>query len=786
MQTLKHKQFGKNHLLREKIKIKIRKAEGSSLYALFGYIILTLILTYPAILNIGGPYMIGSDHIISSSYEGARGINNAPIFQGILWWFDKAIIELGINPLHSNYFWYPVGMNVNTPLLAGILFLPITHVFGTIVCYNIYLLLTFVLSGFGAYLLVKYLTENTKASFIAGIVYAFSPQHLTHVIGGTVTIATIQWIPFYILFLMKMVKDKKSSDACLCAIFFSLTALGSWTLAVYTAIFSVLYIIYTLYTDRDAIISYNFLKGGIVFGIISAVLITPFAIALVNSMRTNPHMYNPLSGFIIHSADLLGFFIPSPDHTIFGSYVTPIYYNFTGNACESTTYVGYTVLILALFAILRIRERHIRFFAVSSLIFFVLSLGPVLHIKGIFTIPVSGLNLDDFVRSIGIQLPDKAFDILSSNIVIPLPGLALKYLPILSMGRAPSRFNLMTSLMLAILIGYGVSEILKRIKDNNKKQLVCVLIGSLIIFESLVIPFPMLSPGVPGFYYQISNDSDDYAIVDLPLGSSPLWAPGCPTARALGCPSPRYLYMFYLSIHGKKIVSGGVDRDMPPLLEFVRRTPVLQKFDQFNISEGDILNQRLSLIGQSVLNYYDIRYVILHYNFLNDEYKDDAEAILTQIFANGSYYKEGDMAVYKVKKNNLAPFMMLGNNWHEIEIWQGLPFRLMSNNATIQIINPTNETIKVKLEFFVTSIYQPRTLNLSINNNTQIVSYNINAIYPHKTNISTSTIIIRPGKNIVKLYTPDGVVVPKQPGLYDDSREVSMGFQNVRLVNVDQ
>ena len=752
------------HLLHKKIKAKIREADGSNIYALLGYIILTLILTYPAILKMG-THLIGTDHLVV--WGGAHVISDVPFWQGVLWWFDKAIIGLGTNPLYSNYFLYPVGMTMFVASFIGILLVPITHVFGTIVSYNIYVLSTFVLAGFGTYLLVKYLTENTKASFIAGIVYAFCPYHFAQVLGGGLTIASIQWIPFYLLFLMKMVKDKKRFDACLCAIFFSLTALSSWTLAVYAAIFSIMYILYILYTNRDTVMSYNFLKEFAVFGIVSAVLITPFALALVNNMLTNPSMHKPLLNFVFYSADLLGFFIPGPDHPIFGNYVMPIYYNFTGNAAENTTYVGYTVLILVLFTIWRIRAKNIRFFAISTLIFFILSLGPVLHINGIFTIPMSGLNIDDFVRSIGIQLPDKAFDILSSNIVIPLPGLALYYLPVLSMGRCPGRFDVMIMLMLAILIGFGVSEILKRVKDNNKKQLVCILIGSLIVFEFLAIPLPMLSTNAPEFYYQISDDSEDYALVELPMAWSPPDVGGS-----------MFFYGFYLSIHGKKFMGSGWTRESVPYYAFVRRIPVLQKFVQFNITEEDILNQPLSLIGHSVLNYYEIRYVILHYNFLKSEYKDNAETILTQIFANESYYKEGEMVIYEVKKNNLTPFMMLGNNWHGTEIRQGSPFRLMSNNATIQIINPTNETIEAKLKFVVTSIYQPRTLNLYINNK-QIESYNIGVIYPNKTNISAPTFTIRSGSNIVKLYTPEGMVV------HDDLREVSMGFQNVRLIKVD-
>ena len=764
-----------------KTKLYIKRDAGlrQNIRALLGYIFLTAVLTYPLIFKINNQIM---DYGAWDSFG----------TQGVLWWFDKAIFELGVNPLHTNYFHYPIGIDITNCGIIWILLLPITHVFGAIVSYNMYVLLTFIIAGFGTYLLVKYLTNDMRASFIAGIVYAFSPYHFSHAMGH-ISIMSIQWIPLYVLFLMKMIRDKRRLDTCLCAIFFSLTALSSWTLAIYALIFSVLYIIYVLYTDREFVISYSFLKEFMVFGIISAVLITPFALVLVKNMLTNPQMYKPLTDFVIYSADVLGFVLPSPMHTLFGEYTYPIYRHFTGNIAENTTYIGYTVLMLSFFAIWKIRTKYIGFLVFSSLIFFILSLGPVLHINGIFTIPVSGLNIDSFVRSIGIQLPDKAFDVLSSHLAIPLPGLALHYMPILSMARCPNRIVVMLMLMLAILVGYGISEILKGIKNTNKQQIFCIVIGLLIIFEFLSIPLPMSSATAPDFYHQMSNDKEDYAVVELPMGYSP--------------PASSYLpiYPFYQSIHGKKLVGGTSSREGAPFREFVKRTPVLQKLWQFNTSEDDILNQNLSVIGQSVLTCYNIRYVIVHYDLFSsikgqviisdysiriyprsqrnvnvtNEYKNKAERILSQIFGNESYYKEGEMVVYKVKKDNLAPFMMLGNNWHEVEIWQGSPFRLMSNNATIQIINPTNETMEAELKFVVTSIYQPRTLILYIDN-TRIDSYNISAVYPNKTNISTPAITIRPGSNIVKLYTPECGVVD------DDSKEVSMGFQNVRLIKVVQ
>src|SRR4051812_47506895 len=48
-----------------------------------------------------------------------------------------------------------------------------------ILCYNLIFLSTFVLSGLGMYLLVRELTGNARAAFIAGLLFGFAPYRLT-------------------------------------------------------------------------------------------------------------------------------------------------------------------------------------------------------------------------------------------------------------------------------------------------------------------------------------------------------------------------------------------------------------------------------------------------------------------------------------------------------------------------------------------------------------------------------------------------------------------------------
>jgi hypothetical protein len=63
-----------------------------------------------------------------------------------------------------------------------------------ILCYNLLFLSTFVLSGLGMYLLVRELTGNSLAAFIAGLFFAFAPYRIPQ--SSHLQVLSSQWMPF--------------------------------------------------------------------------------------------------------------------------------------------------------------------------------------------------------------------------------------------------------------------------------------------------------------------------------------------------------------------------------------------------------------------------------------------------------------------------------------------------------------------------------------------------------------------------------------------------------------
>src|SRR5687767_11734952 len=63
-----------------------------------------------------------------------------------------------------------------------------------ILCYNLLFLLTFILSGFGTFLLVRELTGKPLAAFVAGLLFAFAPYRWPQ--SPHMQVLSAQWMPF--------------------------------------------------------------------------------------------------------------------------------------------------------------------------------------------------------------------------------------------------------------------------------------------------------------------------------------------------------------------------------------------------------------------------------------------------------------------------------------------------------------------------------------------------------------------------------------------------------------
>jgi hypothetical protein len=478
------------------------------------------------------------------------------------WWTRKALTE-GLNLYFTNYLFYPQGTSlvfhsfshVNTAIS-----LLLTPQIGHFAAYNLTILLTYIMSGFGMYLLAKHLTGCRAAAFIAGVVFAFHPYHMFQ--SSHPVLGTTQFMPLFLLAFIRMIHDpsaNRSKQTLLAALWFLLTALSSWHLMLMLAGWAILYLLYSLLFERT-----RWLRGANRYLILLAALIivtvTPFLWPIINEQLSTDATYMAAEIEEGRGNDLLSFFTPSRLHPLFASLVLGINSRI-GYTRNTPAYLGYVALILAIIGIATAR-RQARFWWATGLIFLILSLGSQLRLEG-----------------------------------VPLHSFHFPWaIPIISVLRHPLRLNSLLFLSLAVLAAFGGRWLFDRLASRSSPLAysVFMLLTGTLLFEYWVSPFPTSQPSYSPFLHQLAQEEGDFAVADLPMGRQP----------------DKY-YMFYQTIHGKKIVGGVVSRTPYDAQSFIDANPLLGALRNENVPNL-FLKERLAVLGAQ-----GIRYVIVHKRFFD-------------------------------------------------------------------------------------------------------------------------------------------------------------------------
>ena len=350
------------------------------LWALLGYLILALLVTYPLALNFT---------------TGVPGDLTADRDQNLwnLWWVGQALGHF-TNPFHTDLLYYPYGVDLYYHTLGlplGIIGLLPQALFGLPAAYNIVVLAAFTLSGYGAFRLSLLFTQKPLAAFLGGVVFAFTPYTLDALKGQT-EVMSVQWIPLYAeAWLRAQVGGTEHRRyALLAGVYLAVALLSSLYYGTYLLLFTLAHIVYTLARSPDRMMWLRRMwkRGATVAGI-SLVLTLPLIIGLA-SERNNPRLaVTPTSQQRLdNSADFLSFFAPPHDHPLLGSVHTQPGLN--APLIHPYLTLGYASLTLAIVGVVvGWRNRQLRFWVVLALAAAVLAMGPQLQIgRNVTLIPL--------------------------------------------------------------------------------------------------------------------------------------------------------------------------------------------------------------------------------------------------------------------------------------------------------------------------------------------------------------------------------------------------------------
>jgi hypothetical protein len=352
-----------------------------------------------------------------------------------LWWFRTALLEQQRSPFFDPGSYAPFGFNLGQgePTLAntlpGVVLGALTN---DVVAYNLLALGSFVVSGIGAYLLVKELSSSKLAALVSGLAFAFCPYRLSQLAGHLQLLGT-GWIALAFYFLERLLKTGRVRDGLLLGLSFGLAALSAWYYAYMVGLALGAYLLLRLALGRR---EYNLRKvfvGLFAGAALFLVLASPVAIPSLQ-LWAEGGLTHSAKAADEHSAAPADYAVPNPLHPLWGEIGMRAHAE--QNVIESALYVGFVVAFVTAWGWVALRRRIVR------------------SERRVWSAWLA-LGVLAFILSLGLTLHDANGQVrVGAGGVVPLPGqLLYDWLPLYSSMRAFARFGVIVALALAVLLG---------------------------------------------------------------------------------------------------------------------------------------------------------------------------------------------------------------------------------------------------------------------------------------------------------------------------------------------
>jgi hypothetical protein len=607
----------------------LRKRVLVHLVVIVLYALLTLILTYPLVTHFS-THVLGTDIWAFDEYT----------FIWNMWWFKYSTLSLHSNPLFSSHIFYPLGISLvpyTYNLFNALVSLPLQAFLSLPTISNLLNLFAFTFSGYGTYLLLHYLLRGEEAgegrdslqvhcaAFIGGLVYAFTSYRFVYAALGHHNMASIEWIPFYALFLIKTVREETLRNAVMAGIFGTLTLLCEPFLGVFLASLTLLLLIFA---GRHRIFNPGLLRRFGLLLLTTAITSFPLGYPLLRELFSAEYAMRGWGHSEKLLVDLFGFTTPTGLHPLLGGNwaqeLTMVREGTARFVDVNTVFLGWVVIILALFASVRY-WRRVKVWTVGAITFAILAMGPLLHINGRSTFDLDGLLVN-----------------------VPLPFIILHYIPIVKANRVPNRFSSVLMLCLAVLVGFASHAILRRIKRRGLLFGTTAVLGILLCFEHLSVPLPLTEAKVPDWYHTLADEPGDFAILEFPLGwRNSFGVFGVERTQA----------QYYQSIHQKRLPSGNISRNPPFKFDYFRRIPIFDSIAQLELyQELDPARvEQDTLSAEELVYFFDIRYLVFQPIVPNrppySDTRPQVEEYVQRVFPVEKIYEdERGLTVYQVEQ----------------------------------------------------------------------------------------------------------------------------------------
>jgi len=421
-----------------------------------------------------------------------------------------------------------------------------------LIALNVVTIFSFVLCGFFSYFLFFHLTKSRISSLILALGFTFSPYHLNKVAEFSY-IFIADWLVLFVYCFIRLKEKQDFKNILFCSLSLGLVIAFNIYYAFFCLLFIFGFFIFAFFYQWKFKI-HDFLKSSnsrflAALKFLGAVLIVGLGSFLLNAAplikilgvfgsgnvstteKAQAGLVRSFDYLIAQSARPLSYLLPASTHPMFGSFTKSMFGSlFYGRGpVEQTLYLGWGVLFLSIWAFRQWKFKRLN-----------LSLYP------------------DYLSSkenffIGFFLFSALFAFICSMPPVVNLGITKIYFPsyffyqILPMLRAYARLGVVVMLSVCVLAAFGLKFILGKIRTKKIKIVFSALVLCVMMLEFTNVPPSRVADltNIPEVYQWLRYQPAEVVVVEYPMAIA-----------ASGEAQENYDYMFYQTIHEKRLVNG--------------------------------------------------------------------------------------------------------------------------------------------------------------------------------------------------------------------------------------
>ena len=595
------------------------------------------------------------------------------------WVFHRELVEKGRIPYFTDTLFGGTGQTNlslhNYTTFADLIALPLRPFLTVVQTFNVVYLLLMALGGYAVFLLAHHVTRDAAASWLAGLLFGWSPIIVTRGTGHFSLVATAP-LAIFLLLLVRANGHVRVRDAI------ALGATIAWASMsdVYYAIFCLLIgagfvagrvvsiearapaprrnltlALNVVMLCVAAVIAFIAISGGgevLVGGVAirSRTLYTPVLLltvlalvhvarrlrfrvvdltgadvrrcvrltaitAAVTAVLASPLLYAAAVRFVRGDfdtpttfwrsspagIDLLALVLPNPNHPLAPEVIAQWLTSRPQAYIENVASLPYVALAILFFA-WRAGWRPSRWWVGLTALFGALALGPFIHVAGL-------------------------------NTYVPGPWALLRYIPLIGLVHTPTRFAILLTLCVAILVAQALGELSRRHPGRRR-----VLIGVAAIAlsaELLPAPLTLYSAEIPPLYRHVAAAPESTVLLEIPTGvADGVSSLGAFTART----------EFNQTAHGRPVMGGFLSRIARRRVDEILMDPVYRALAMLSEKRALTEHDRAALEhhGPAFIRDKRIGFVVVD----RTRTSPDFEALVTQAFHLRHVETNGPFVLY--------------------------------------------------------------------------------------------------------------------------------------------